>query len=57
MKYRILIIEDEQILADNIQRYFERFNYQLKTVYSGRDGMVELGKFHPHLVIERKLVG
>ncbi len=51
MKYRILIIEDEQILADNIQRYLGRFNYQLNTVYTGKDGIIEIEKICPHLVI------
>ncbi len=51
MKYRILIIEDEKILADNIRRYLDRFNYQLISVYTGSDGLIQIDKFRPHLVI------
>lgn len=34
MKYDCLIIDDEQILADNTCEYFNMFNLKTKAVYS-----------------------
>ena len=51
MARAVLIIEDEAILAKNMQRYLQRAGYQVATVASGEEGLAHLDACHPDVVL------
>ncbi len=51
MTHRVLIIEDEEILAKNIRRYLERHDYDARVAASGEAGLVEFKRFQPDVVL------
>lgn len=52
----ILIVEDDEILANSLGRSFERRNYKVQIAYNVKDAILLLKKFHPsHAVIDLKI--
>lgn len=51
MTHRVLIIEDEEVLAKNIQRYLERRDYDARVAASGEAGLEEFERFQPDIVL------
>ena len=49
--YRILIIEDDDIIAKNIATHFKRWNYETILMIDFKNIMVEFLKFDPQLVL------
>jgi two-component system, sensor histidine kinase and response regulator len=48
---RILVIEDEQNIRENIQELLEAKNYQVRTAPNGKQGVLEAIDFRPHLIL------
>lgn len=46
-----LIIEDEAVLARNMQRFFERHGYAARTAESAEDGLRLIGASRPDIVL------
>jgi two-component system, OmpR family, response regulator len=51
MHSTILIIEDDRNIGDLVRRYLERDGYRVAWVRSGEDGLVELARQAPDLVV------
>ncbi len=51
MDSTILIVEDDHNIGDLVRRYLERDGYRVAWVRSGEDGLVELGRQRPDLVV------
>ena len=51
MPNSILIIEDEEMLADNIRTYLERNQWETHVVHSAEDGLSKLKDFRPDIVL------
>ena len=49
--YRILIIEDDDTIAQNIAAHFNRWNYETKQIADFKNIMEEFLKFDPQLVL------
>ena len=49
--YRILIIEDDDIIAKNIATHFKRWNYETMRIIDFKNIMEEFLKFNPQLVL------
>ena len=49
--YRILIIEDDDIIAKNIATHFKRWNYETMQIIDYKNIMEEFLKFDPQLVL------
>ena len=49
--YRILIIEDDDIIAKNIATHFKRWNYETMRIIDFKNIMEEFLKFDPQLVL------
>lgn len=49
--YRILIIEDDDIIAKNIATHFKRWNYETMQIIDFKNIMGEFLKFDPQLVL------
>lgn len=49
--YRILIIEDDDIIAKNIATHFKRWNYETMQIIDFKNIMEEFLKFDPQLVL------
>jgi len=55
---RILVVEDDKILADSLGRSFERREYEVEIANSTREAIESLKKFHPRFaVIDLKMAG
>ncbi|MCC2675660.1 MAG: putative sigma-54 dependent response regulator [Ramlibacter sp.] len=48
---RILVIEDELVLAKNIARYFERSGHEVRLAHDGRSGIAMAAEHAPDVVI------
>jgi DNA-binding response OmpR family regulator len=48
---RVLVIEDEQMVAEVVGRYLRRDGYEVRTAHDGRSGLAELESFGPDLVV------
>ncbi len=48
---RILVIEDEQNIRENIQELLEAKNYLIRTAPNGKQGVLEAIDFRPHLIL------
>ncbi len=51
MPNSILIIEDEEMLADNLRIYLERNEWETHVVHSAEEGLARLRDFHPDIVL------
>lgn len=51
MNYRVLIVEDEQPIAEIINYNLEQEDYQTRIAYNGEQAIEEFKNFAPHLVI------
>lgn len=51
MKNKILICDDEHIIADAIAYAFIREGYQVETAYDGEDGLNKIKSFKPDIAI------
>lgn len=51
MSNSILIVEDEEMLADNIRTYLERNQWEPHVVHSAEEGLRKLKEFHPDIVL------
>lgn len=50
-RIRILVIEDEKPIADILEYGFRKEGFQVKSAYTGADGLKRADDFQPHLVI------
>ena len=50
-KLKILIVDDDEHIAELISLYLDKEGYETKEVYSGKKAIEEFSKFSPHLVI------
>jgi DNA-binding response OmpR family regulator/anti-sigma regulatory factor (Ser/Thr protein kinase) len=48
---RILVIEDEKNIRENIQELLEAKFYQVRTAHNGKQGVLEAIDFRPHLIV------
>ncbi|WMJ89127.1 response regulator transcription factor [Anaerocolumna sp. MB42-C2] len=48
---KILVIDDEAAIRDLVELVLKRENYQVKTAENGVTGLMEIGAFHPDLVL------
>ncbi len=51
MAHTVLIIEDEAVLAKNMQRYLQWQGYQVAIVMSGEEGLARFDAVRPDLVL------
>ncbi len=51
MTHRVLIIEDEEILAKNYRRYLQRHDYDARVAASGEAGLEEHERFQPDVIL------
>lgn len=49
--YQILVIEDEKKIADVIKAYLEREGYLVNLAFSGSEGLKQIEKNPPHLIV------
>ena len=47
----ILLIEDDEMLGDNIRQYLERNQWETHLVRSAEEGLAQLDKLRPDLVL------
>lgn len=50
-KLKILIVDDDEHIAELISLYLNKEGYETKEIYSGKKAIEEFSKFSPHLVI------
>lgn len=50
-KLKILIVDDDEHIAELLSLYLNKEGYETKEVYSGRKAIQEFSEFSPHLVI------
>lgn len=50
-KQRVLVVDDDENIADLISMHLEKQFYETKKVYDGIDALKAFEEFHPHLVI------
>ncbi len=50
-KLKILIVDDDEHIAELISLYLNKEGYETKEVYSGKDAIEEFSIFSPHLVL------
>jgi len=48
---RILIVEDERMVAEVVDRYLRRDGHDVRTAYDGEEGLLEFDRFRPDLVV------
>jgi DNA-binding NtrC family response regulator len=51
MQSAILIVEDEALLAKNMQRYLSKLGYEVRIASSTRDAIIAVNNFHPDVVV------
>lgn len=51
MACRVLIIEDEVLLAKNIQQYLQRNDFNVKITHTGKEGIAAHKVFQPHIIL------
>ena len=49
--YRILIVEDDNIIAGEIGRHMQKWGYEAETVTDFSDVLAAFGRSSPHLVL------
>lgn len=50
-KYRVMVVEDDEVLAQGIQDHLEKWGYEVACVRDFRNVMGEFASFQPHLVL------
>lgn len=50
-KLKILVVDDDEHIAELISLYLNKEGYETKEVYSGRKAIEEFSSFSPHLVL------
>ena len=48
---RILVVEDERMVAEVVERYLRRDGYDVSVAHDGDAGLTEYDRFHPDLVV------
>lgn len=48
---KVLLIEDDQILAKLYQVKFQKAGFDIQTAFDGEEGLVRMKEFHPDLII------
>ncbi|MCH8850199.1 MAG: response regulator, partial [Chloroflexi bacterium] len=48
---RVLVVEDEAIVAEVVERYLRRDGYDVEIVHDGKAALEEFQKFAPDLVV------
>ncbi len=48
---RILVVDDEKIIADTLTIILRRNSYECRTAYDGEEAFLITGEFAPHLII------
>lgn len=51
MSYKILIIEDEDFIRENIAEMLILSGYEVETAINGKDGVDKLSSFQPDLIL------
>src|SRR5262245_5613099 len=51
MEHSILVVEDDKLLAENIQTYLERKNFEVMVCHSAEDALARLKEFRPDVVL------
>ena len=51
MNYRILVVDDEQIVTEVIERYLQREGYEVKLAQDGEEALKIAGEWCPNLVV------
>jgi len=51
MSYRILVIDDEEMLLHNVQAYLEKEGYQIRMALDGPSGLSATRTFKPDLIV------
>ncbi len=50
-RFRILVIEDEQNIRENLQELLEAKGYNIRTASNGKQGVLDAIEFRPHLIL------
>ena len=50
-KLKILVVDDDEHIAELISLYLNKEGYETKEVYSGKKAIEEFSNFSPHLVL------
>lgn len=48
---RILVVEDEPMVAEVVERYLRRSGYEVRLAFDGRDALRDFDQFQPDLVV------
>lgn len=51
MQYKILVVEDEEVIRIGLRDNFEMENYLVETANDGEEAITQAERFQPHLVI------
>lgn len=51
MQYRILLVEDDRTIAEEISQYLKTWDYDVKLIADFSAVMEEFGAYDPHLVL------
>lgn len=51
MEHSILLVEDDELLAENIQTYLERKDFEVTVCHSAEDALAQLETFMPDIVL------
>jgi DNA-binding response OmpR family regulator len=51
MTHRVLVIEDEAILAKNIRQYLELHEYEVRIAGTAKNGMLQFEEYRPDAVV------
>jgi len=48
---KVLIVEDEEIFAENLQTYFHRCGWDARIACNGNAAVIAAGEFRPELIL------
>lgn len=51
MKQRVLVVDDDHLVADTLNLVFQANGYDCQAVYSAADGLARARTFHPALLL------
>ena len=51
MVNKVLVVEDEQLLAHNLQDYLQAQGLEVRIAHNGVDGIGEADEFHPNVMV------
>jgi len=49
--HRILVVEDERMVAEVVERYLRRDGHVVRAVHDGSAALTEVERFEPHLIV------